>query len=60
MSIIVQRIEPKKEEDYYLFIKGADDAIIKKVEDKDKKILIEEKTFDLASIGLRTLCFAYK
>lgn len=34
--------------------------IKEKVANEDKKILIDEKTFELASVGLRTLCFGKK
>lgn len=60
MGIVVQQLKPELEEKFRFFLKGADDTIKKKILDKDTKILIDEKTFDMASIGLRTLCFAYK
>lgn len=41
-------------------MKGADDVMRTKVSSNDNKIVIDEKTYELASIGLRTLCFAFK
>lgn len=41
-------------------MKGADDVMIQKIHSNDYKILIEEKTYEFASIGLRTLCFGNK
>lgn len=60
MGIIVQKLAPEAEENYRFFLKGADDTMKKKIKDKGTKILIDEKTFDMASTGLRTLCFCYK
>lgn len=52
-------MEPCEKDHLELYLKGADEVIREKVS-RDKKILIDEKTFDLASIGLRTLCFGHK
>lgn len=59
MGIIVEKVNSQNNQ-LIFYIKGADDVIREKVMDEDKRILIDEKTFELASIGLRTLCFGKK
>ena len=58
MGIIVQNSNSKTE--FEFFVKGADDVMREKIKGDDIKITIDEKTFELASEGLRTLCFAKK
>lgn len=59
MGIIVKDLNEKKDI-YYFYLKGADGVIKTRVGKQSDKIYIEEKTFILASEGLRTLCFSYK
>ena len=63
MSIIVQNIS--KPEEIYLFIKGADDVILSKIDKKNKnntKIIktIENSLDEYSKEGLRILVVAYK
>ena len=58
MGIIVKNEDDP--ENYEFYVKGADDVMKERVEGDEVKIIINEKTFELASEGLRTLCFAKK
>ena len=63
MSIIVQNIS--KPDDIFLFIKGADDKILSKIDKKNKNNLkiiknIEQSLDDYSKEGLRILVVAYK
>ena len=59
MGIIVKDLN-KEEDEYYFYLKGADGVIKTRVGKQSDKIYIDEKTYILASEGLRTLCFSYK
>lgn len=58
MGIVVRNEGGSSQLEFY--IKGADDVMKEKVHDQDAKVFIDEKTYELASEGLRTLCFGRK
>lgn len=58
MGIVVKNEDDPENLEFY--VKGADDVMKERVDGEEVRIIINEKTFELASEGLRTLCFAKK
>ena len=60
MGIIVEKFIDNQSHGIYLYVKGADSVMKKKVASQDDALLVEENALSLAKEGLRTLVFTSK